>query len=99
MGSRKIRVLQSAAESIAAISFFVESKGLNATAIKFVDSVYDYIVKLADSRKSFAPCREPVRALLGYKCVPYKKKYVIMFYQTDDEIIICEFVSAKAINW
>lgn len=99
MGRRKIRVLQSAAESIAAISFFVESKGLTITALKFVDSVYDYILKLADSRKSYAPCREPARAILGYKCVAYKKKYIIMFYETDDEIIICEFVLAKAINW
>jgi plasmid stabilization system protein ParE len=99
MGIRKVKVLQSASESIAAVAFFVESKGLTSTALRFSDSVYDFILKLADSRKSFAPCREPVRAMLGYKCVPYKKKYIIMFYESDDEIIICEFVSAKKISW
>jgi hypothetical protein len=99
MGIRKVRVLKSASESIAAIAFFVESKGLTATSVKFVDSVYDYILKIADSRKSFAPCREPARAMLGYKCVTYKKKYIIMFYESDDEITVCEFVSAKNISW
>lgn len=73
MGSRKIKVLQSAAESIASIAFFVEAKGLTATSLKFTDSVYDYILKLSDSRKSYALCREPSRAMLGYKCVTFKK--------------------------
>ena len=99
MGSRKIRVLKSAAESIASIAFFVESKGMVATANKFTDSAYDFILKLSDTQKSFPYCREPVRAMLGYKCVSFKKKYVIMFYESADEIIICEFVSAKQIHW
>ena len=99
MGFRKIEVLQPAAESIAAIAFFVESKGMVATANKFTDAVYDFILKLADDRKSFAPCREPVKVMLGYKCVNYKRKYIIVFYESDAEIIICEFMAAKQINW
>ena len=35
MGSRKITVKESAAESIAAIAWFIESKGMIATANKF----------------------------------------------------------------
>ncbi|HEX5151595.1 MAG TPA: hypothetical protein VFW07_09095 [Parafilimonas sp.] len=50
MGSRKITVKQSAAESIAAISWFIESKGLISTAEKFTDNVYDYFIKLADKK-------------------------------------------------
>ena len=39
MGSRKITIKQSASESIAAIAFFIESKGMVATAEKFSDAI------------------------------------------------------------
>ena len=79
MGSRKIVVKPGAAENIAVIAWYIESKGMLVTADKFADDVYDFFVKLAESRKSYAICREPVRAALGYKCVPYRKKYTIVF--------------------
>ncbi len=40
MGSRKIKVKQTAAENIAAISWYIESKGMLATAEKFADDIY-----------------------------------------------------------
>jgi hypothetical protein len=99
MGIRKITVKKSVAESIAAIAYFIESKGLIATAEKFSDNVYDSFIKLADDRRSYAVCREPSRQALGYKCVTYKKKYTIVFIETDEELIICEFISSKMIYW
>jgi hypothetical protein len=73
MGIRKITVKKSVAESIAAIAWFIESKGLVVTAEKFSDNVYDFFVKLADDRRSYSICREPARQAMGYKCVSYKK--------------------------
>jgi plasmid stabilization system protein ParE len=99
MGSTKITVKQSAAQSIAAIAWYIESKGMIATADKFTDSVYDYFIKLADAKRSYALCRDPQRAALGYKCVPYKKKYTIAFIETEAGIIICEFTPTKLIHW
>jgi plasmid stabilization system protein ParE len=99
MGRRKVVVRKSAAENIAAISWYIESKGMLATAEKFADDVYDHFLKLADDRKSYAICREPARAALGYKCIPYKKKYTIVLIESDNEIIICEFISSKLIHW
>ena len=99
MGIRKIVIKQSAAENIAAISWYIESKGMLVTADKFADNVYDYFLKLADERKSYAICREPARAALGYKCIPYKKKYTIVLIESDKELIICEFISSKLIHW
>jgi len=81
MGSRKIVVKKSAAENIATIAWYIESKGLIKTADKFIDGVYDYFVQLSDTRKSYSICKEPKRASLGYKCVPYKKKYTIVFIE------------------
>jgi hypothetical protein len=99
MGRRKIIVKQTAADNIAAISWFIESKGLVATAEKFADNVYDYFTKIADVRKSYPLCRHSERALLGFKCVPYRKKYTIVFIETKREIMICEFISSKLIRW
>ncbi|WP_094571815.1 hypothetical protein [Mucilaginibacter xinganensis] len=99
MGFRKIIIRESAAESIAAISFFLESESLLATAEKFTDDAYDFITHLGDNRKGYRICRDPERGSLGYKCIPYKKKYTIVFVELDTEIIVCEFILSKGIYW
>lgn len=99
MGQREIIIKESVADSIAEIAWFIQSKGLVATAEKFADNVYDFFIKLADSRKNHAICRDPERALVGYKCIPYKRKYTIVFLESDDELIICEFLPTKNIHW
>ena len=45
MGSRKVVVKPDAAENIAAIAWYIESKGMLATADKFTDDVYDYFMR------------------------------------------------------
>lgn len=99
MGFRKVTVKQSVADSIAKMAWFIESKGMLATAEKFSDDAYDFILKLADDRKSYPICREPSRAIFGYKCVIYKKKFTIVFIETETELIIVEFISSKMIYW
>jgi plasmid stabilization system protein ParE len=100
MGSRrKVVIRESAADTIAAIAWYIESKGMIAAAEKFADEVYDYFISLADNRKSYHICREPSRAIVGHKCISYKKKYTIVFAESDDELIISEFISSKIIYW
>ena len=77
MVRREIIVKQSAADNIATIAWFIESKGLIATAEKFTDDVYDFFIKISDKRKSHPVCKDPKRAGMGYKCIPYKKKYTV----------------------
>ena len=99
MGGREVTIKETAAESIAAIAWYIEGKGLIATAEKFTDDIYDYLIKLSDSRRNYAICRDPERAMLGYKCISYKKKYTIVFLQTSEELVICEFIPSKNIHW
>ena len=99
MGSRKVVVKQSAADSIAAIAWFIESKEMIKTAENFVDNAYDFFLQIADTRKSYSYCREPLRSSLGYKCLPYKKKYTVVFIESEAELVICEFVASKLIYW
>ncbi len=99
MGRRQITIKESVAESIAEIAWYIESKGLVLTAEVFTDEVYDFILKLSDFRRSQAICRDPSRASLGFKCIPFKKKYTIVFLETAEEIIVCEFLPSKNIHW
>lgn len=98
MGRRKITVRKSAAESISAIAWYIESKGMLSTADKFIDAVYDFFDKIANTMVTHALCRDKNRSTLGLKCVPYKKKYTIVFWESDKELIIHEFLLAKRIR-
>ena len=86
-------------DSIAEIAWYIESKGLVATAEKFADEIYDFFIKLADSRRSYPICRDPERAIIGYKCISYKRKCTVVFLESGDELIICEFIPSKNIYW
>lgn len=83
MGKRKVIVKQSVAGSIAEIAWFVESKGMIETAERFSDSAYDFFENLADERKSYRLCKETKRASFGFKCVSYKKKYTVVFIESE----------------
>lgn len=99
MGFRKVIIRESAAYTIAEVSWYLESEGLLATAEKFSEEAYDFISKLGDGRKVYRTCRDPERSLMGYKCIPYRKKYTIVFIELKSEIIVCEFVLSKLIYW
>lgn len=99
MGNRKVIVKQTAADNIAAISWFIESKGMVATANKFTDDVYDFFIEIADNLASHSTCRDSNRAILGYKCISFKRKYTVVFIESEHELIICEFISSKLIHW
>jgi hypothetical protein len=69
VGQREVIIKESVSESIAEISWYIESKGLVATAEKYADDIYDFFTKLADSRRVHPICRDPERAIVGYKCI------------------------------
>ena len=99
MGRRKITIRQSVADSIAKAAWFIESKGMLSTAEKFSDAAYDYIELLTNDTLIHAPCRDPQRNLLGLKCKIFRKNYTIVFFETDKEVTVCEFVISKLIKW
>jgi hypothetical protein len=69
------------------------------TAEKFSDDAYDFLFTLSKTIKSYPTCKEPIGATLGYKCIPYKKKFTIVFIETALEIIVCEFIPSKLVYW
>ncbi len=99
MGGRRVVVRQSAARSIAAVAWFIEAeKGMIATAEKFSSDAYDFIEKLANPLVVHAICRDEERRVLGLKCRTFKKKYTVVFIETDTEIVVSEFLSSKLIK-
>jgi hypothetical protein len=99
MGQRKITIKKSAAYQIAEIAFFIESKELVKTAEKFSNAAYDFIEKLANTDVIHKRCSEPKRNSLGLKCVSFRKKYTVVFIETESDLIVCEFLPSKLVHW
>jgi len=97
MGKREVTILNNVVETIAEIAFFIESEGLPETAKRFVDEAFRFFETLSDDSVKHRDCRYKRWENLGYSCVNYKKKYVVAYLDLSDEIIICDFVSAKLI--
>jgi hypothetical protein len=98
VGKRKIVILELAATAVAEIAFFIESKGLPQTAKQFVTEAFEFFHKLSDKRIEYRPCIYERWIKLGYRCITYKKKYVIAYLSTPKEIVICDFVSSKLLD-
>ena len=98
MGKRKVSILEPAATAVAEIAWFIENKGLPQTAKKFVDEAFEFFNKLSDDRAEHRSCGYNQWKNLNYRCVTYKKKYVIAYLSQENEIIICEFVSSKLLK-
>ena len=98
MGKRKVSILESAVDVIAEIAWFIESKGLPQTAKKFVDDAFLFFDNLSNEGIEHKPCSYKQWKDLGYRCAPYKKKYVVAYLSQEKEIVICDFVPAKLLQ-
>ncbi len=98
MGQRKVSILEPAATAVAEIAWFIESKGLPQTAKNFVIEAFDFFDKLSDERLEHKPCTYGRWKILKYRCVTYKKKYVVAYISLQKEIVICDFVAAKLLK-
>ena len=95
MGKRKVSILEPAATAVAEIAWFIENKGLPQTAKKFVNDAFRFFEKLSHETIEHKPCNYSQWKNLGYRCVPYKKKYIVAYLSQENEIVICDFVAAK----
>ena len=98
MGKRNVSILEPASTAVAEIAFFIESKGLPQTAKKFVDEAFEFFDRLSDDIIEHRPCSYAIWKYMDYKCVMYKKKYVVAYLSLKNEIVICEFVSSKLLK-
>lgn len=95
MGKRKVTILDAAVEAIAKVSLFIEAEGLPETAKRFVDDAFAFFNELSDERLLHRPCRYLPWQKLMYRCVNFRKKYVVAYLELSSEIVICEFALAK----
>jgi plasmid stabilization system protein ParE len=98
MGKRKVSILEPAATAVAEIAWFIENNGLPQTAKKFVREAFLFFEKLSDERIEHKQCIYNRWKDIDYRCVPYKKKYIIAYLSMDKEIVICDFVAAKLLS-
>ncbi|MBY0433845.1 MAG: type II toxin-antitoxin system RelE/ParE family toxin [Cyclobacteriaceae bacterium] len=95
MAQRKIAVLDKASEEVAYVGYYLESAGVPATAKRFINEAFDFFEKLADARIIHKPCSYYVWQAAGYRCAIFKKKYVVAYLSSEDEILICDFALQK----
>lgn len=50
MGKRKVTILEAAVVGVAEVALFIESKGLPATAKRFVDEAFSFFETLSDEK-------------------------------------------------
>ena len=98
MGKRKVSILEPAATAVAEIAWFIEGEGLPETAKRFVSDVFLFFHKLSDERLVHKACNYKRWKYLKYRCVNYKKKYVVAYLSHENEIVICDFVAAKILG-
>jgi len=98
MGKRKVSIWEDAANAVAEIAFFIESKGMPATAKKFVDEVFEFFETISIDTSDHRLCSYKRWEALGYRCINYNKKYVVAYLSLSNEVIICDFVATKLLK-
>jgi hypothetical protein len=88
---REINIQENAARRIAETAWFIESNYSEKSAKQFVDDVFAFLEKIARPEVTFRPCNFKPWKDLDYKCVSFRKKYVIAYLEFEDEILICDF--------
>lgn len=98
MGQREVIILAPAVDAVSKIAIFIEGEGLPETAKKFVAEAFSFFATLSDERVIHHPCRHETWNLLNYRCVNFRKKYVVAYLDNEDEIIICDFALQKLLK-
>ncbi len=88
---RKVTISEFAVEKIAETAWFIESKNSTAIAKKFVDSVFEAMFNLSNPIVRHHRCHYSEWKDAGYLCFNFKKKYVIAYYDWEEEIVVCDF--------
>ena len=65
MVKREVSILETAANAVAEISYFIEGKGMPSTAKKFVDEAFLFFETLANTQKEYRKCRYKRWSVVG----------------------------------
>jgi hypothetical protein len=79
MAQRKVSIQDKAVDEVASVAYFIEGKGLPATAKKFVDAAFKFFDTLGNDSITYKPCTFALWKELNYRCAPFKKKFVVAY--------------------
>ena len=98
MAQRKVSILDKAAQEVAHVAYFIESKWLPETAKRFVSDAFHFFESLGDDRVKYKPCSYIFWRMEEYRCAHFKKKFIVTFLDTETEIIVCDFAAQQNIK-
>jgi len=97
MAHRQVSILSKAAEEVASIAYFIESHGMPATAKKFVEEYFFFFEKLGHPKLKHRPRKYEVWEVQGFRCANFRRKYVVAYLDSEDEVVICDFAPQKSL--
>jgi hypothetical protein len=97
MVERKVTIHDSVVEYVAKIAFYIEGKGLNETAKKFVDEAFTFFEGLGDKRITHRPCGFLPWRKLSYRCATFRRKYTVAYLESSSAITICDIALTKTL--
>ncbi len=98
MGNRKVVIQENAVRRIAETAWHIESNFSALSAKKFIDEIFIVLNKISAPEVTYHPCTYRPWQELGYKCVSFRKKYLIAYLEFESEIIICDFSHAALLK-
>ena len=76
----------------------IHKEGYPERAKKFYIDILEFTNELKNTADSFAVCRHNIFANKNYKCVPYKKNYVVILSIKNHLVTIHNIIPAKKIR-
>jgi plasmid stabilization system protein ParE len=98
MGKRKVTILEPVVEELARISLYIEGEGLSETAKRFIDEAFEFFERLSDESIIHRPCKYPAWQRLNFRCLNFRKKYIVAYLNNTNEIVVCEFALQKLLK-
>ena len=98
MASEQVDILERAENSIFKFAKYIDKQGYPDRAFSFISEIYEFINSLSISGESFAVCRHKAFSKKKYKCIPYKKAYIIILSIQNDIVTIHNIIPSKKIR-
>lgn len=80
------------------INYLSDEIKVPETAAKFADRMLDFVLSLGDTPMGWPVCRDKLYFIRGFRCAVFEKKWIIVYYMSDNKVVIYDIVNGKLIT-
>ncbi len=89
---QRVIILPRAERVIQSVAYFIEEKNTSGSSDKWVNEILDFILSHAHTATLYGLCRNQHLAIRKYSCIVFKKKWVIVFKQTQSTFTVHQII-------